>query len=303
MNSAWRALTPSSTSVVLMTSNTAPATAQASGLPPYVVPCTPTPKALAISVVVSIAPIGEAAAQSLRARQDVGNDALLHVREERAGAAHAALDLVQDQQRVVLVAQAARRLQELGRARRHPAFALHRLEDHGADVVAALLAKRGFQRRDVVVRNVREARRDSARSRVAYLAWPPAVTVNSVRPWNALSVEMTRNFCAPKRSLRVAPRELQRRFVGLGAGVAEEHALGERVVDETLREPQRRLVGHPVRHVPELLACSVERLTIAGWQCPSAVTATPLAKSMYMRPSWSQTREPSPRTGTKAAGA
>ena len=34
MNSEWRALTPSSTSVVLITSKTAPATAQASGLPP-----------------------------------------------------------------------------------------------------------------------------------------------------------------------------------------------------------------------------------------------------------------------------
>ena len=33
-----------------------------------------------------------------------------------------------------------------------------------------------------------------------YFAWPPAVTVISVRPWNALSVEITRNFCAPKRS-------------------------------------------------------------------------------------------------------
>ena len=51
------------------------------------------------------------------------------------------------------------------------------------------------------------------------------------------------------------------------------------------------------------LACSSSARTIAGWQWPSAVTATPLAKSMYIRPSWSQTREPSPRTGTNAAGA
>src|SRR5439155_4840377 len=50
-------------------------------------------------------------------------------------------------------------------------------------------------------------------------------------------------------------------------------------------------------------AWSVNALTIAGWQCPSAVTATPLAKSMYIRPCWSQAREPSPRTGMKGAGA
>ena len=34
-----------------------------------------------------------------------------------------------------------------------------------------------------------------------------------------------------------------------------------------------------------------------------AVTATPPAKSMYIRPSWSHTREPSPRTGRNGAGA
>ena len=59
MNSAWRAFTPSSTSVVLMTSNTAPATAHASGLPPYVVPCTPTRERARDVVVVSSAPIGK----------------------------------------------------------------------------------------------------------------------------------------------------------------------------------------------------------------------------------------------------
>jgi hypothetical protein len=31
-----------------------------------------------------------------------------------------------------------------------------------------------------------------------------------------------------------------------------------------------------------LCACSSSACTIAGWQWPSAVTATPLAKSMYM---------------------
>ena len=60
--------------------------------------------------------------------------------------------------------------------------------------------------------------------------------------------------------VRVAARELQRRLVRLGAGVAEEHALGERRVDEPLREPQRRLVGEPVRHVPELPRLLVERV-------------------------------------------
>ena len=86
---------------------------------------------------------------------------------------------------------------------------------------------------------------------VAYFAWPPAVTVNSVRPWNALTVEIDADLLRAEAIVRVAARELERRLVGLGARVAEEHALGERGVDEALREPQRRLVGEPVRHVPE----------------------------------------------------
>ena len=33
-----------------------------------------------------------------------------------------------------------------------------------------------------------------------YFACPPAVTVNSVRPWKAFCVDTTRIFCAPERS-------------------------------------------------------------------------------------------------------
>jgi hypothetical protein len=52
-----------------------------------------------------------------------------------------------------------------------------------------------------------------------------------------------------------------------------------------------------------LRACSSSAFIIAGWPWPSEVTATPLAKSMYRRPCWSHTRDPSPRTGRKGAGA
>ncbi len=33
-----------------------------------------------------------------------------------------------------------------------------------------------------------------------YFGWPPAVTVNSVRPWNALTAVITRIFPSPCRS-------------------------------------------------------------------------------------------------------
>jgi hypothetical protein len=103
------------------------------------------------------------AAEPLGAREDVRDDALLHVREERAGASHAALDLVEHEQRAVRRAQAPCRLEERRRAGRHAALALHGLEDDGADVVA-VRGELGLERRDVVVRHVRDARRAWGRS-------------------------------------------------------------------------------------------------------------------------------------------
>ncbi len=137
----------------------------------------------------------------------------------------------------------------------------------------------------------------------AYFAWPPAVTVNSVRPWKAFSVEITRSLCAPKRSCA------QRRASFSAASLASAPELQKNTrsanVDWTSRSASRSAgsLVNQFETCQSLRACSSSARTIAGWQWPSAVTATPLAKSTYMRPSWSQTREPSPRTGRNDAGA
>ncbi len=200
----------------------------------------------------------KSAADPLGRREDVRNDALLHVREQRAGAPHAALDLVEDQERVVLARQPACSLQERRRARRHPAFALHRLENHRADVVAAFVAERGLERRDVVVGDVRDARRARAEALCVL-----RLASGRDREQRAAVERVQRRDDAqlvrPEPVVRPAPRELQRRLVRFGAGIAEEHALGERAVDETLRESQRGLVREPVADVPELAGLLVER--------------------------------------------
>jgi hypothetical protein len=59
--------------------------------------------------------------------------------------------------------------------------------------------------------------------------------------------------------VRIAARELQCGLVRLGARIAEEHALGERRIGEAFREPQRRLVGEPVRHMPQRARLRFER--------------------------------------------
>ncbi len=201
----------------------------------------------------------EAAAQPLGARQDVRDDAFLHVREQRAGAAHAALDLVEDQQRVVLVAEPARRGQEFRRARNHAAFALHRLEDHGADVVAAFLGERRFEAGDVVVADVGESRGTRAES-VGVLGLAARGDGEERPAVEGVERRDDAKFLRAEMIVRVAARELERRFVRLGAGVAEEHALRERRIDQFFRQPQRRLVGHPVGDVPDGLRLIVQRL-------------------------------------------
>ena len=166
------------------------------------------------------------------------------------GAPHPALDLVEDEERAMGRAQAPGRLQVLGRSRDHSAFALHRLQDHRADL-GAVLRELALERRDVVVREVRDAGRiRSETARVLLLAAcghrEQRAAVEGVRRRD--HADLLRAVAI----VRVAAGELQRGLVRLGTGIAEEDALGERRVDEPLGEPQRGLVREPVGDVPEL---------------------------------------------------
>src|SRR5262249_44527172 len=76
----------------------------------------------------------KSAAQRLAQHGDVGLHAVLLVGEERAGAAHAALHLVDHEGGAQTVGALAQALQELLAGRHHAAFALHGLDDDGADV-------------------------------------------------------------------------------------------------------------------------------------------------------------------------
>ena len=95
----------------------------------------------------------EAAAERLRQRHDVGRHAGALVSEDLAGAAHAALHLVEDQQQAVLVAQFAQGFEELRRRCAHTALALHGL-DHDR---RGLRADRLLHRIEVAERDLVEA--------------------------------------------------------------------------------------------------------------------------------------------------
>ena len=120
--------TRSKNPVASITSSTALATAMASGLPPKVLPWLPARQRAGGLLLGEARADGKAAAQPLGRRHDVGLDAGPFMGEELAGAAHAALDLVEEQQQAVFVADGAQALQIFARGRAQAAFALHRLD-------------------------------------------------------------------------------------------------------------------------------------------------------------------------------
>ena len=75
-------------------------------------------------------------------------------------------------------------------------------------------------------------------------------------------------FLGPVVIVRVAAGELEGGFVGFRARVAQKHALGEGRVDELRGKPQRGLVGHPVRYVPERMRLLREHLDDRGVAVP-----------------------------------
>ncbi len=127
-----------------MVSITASATAQAIGPPPKVVPMSSYLSCPATRRDSSSADTGKPLPKRLGGRDDVGRDAVVIRAEGRAGAAHAALHLVENQHRAHLVAAPAQRLQHRLADVVGAAHALDRLDDHrrGVAIDESLDARR-----------------------------------------------------------------------------------------------------------------------------------------------------------------
>ena len=100
----------------------------ASGLPPNVVPWTPVVLPFA-ALAVKACPDGKPAADALGDRHDVRRDAGPFIGEQPAGAADAALDLVEEKQDALGVADRPQLLQEGVRNHANAAFALNGLDE------------------------------------------------------------------------------------------------------------------------------------------------------------------------------
>jgi hypothetical protein len=185
----------------------------------------------------------------------VRGHAKLLVCPERSGPPHPALDLVEDQQRAVLVTGLASGAKQLGLERVDAGLALDRLEQHRGRA----LVHRGGQRAGVVARHDPEAGHQGSERSLLRLLGRGGQRAH--RP----SVEAALHH-HELPSLAALAGQLERALDRLGARVAEEYATAERQVGEPLGEPHPGLRVEEVAHVhepPGLLAHRLDHARVA----------------------------------------
>ena len=168
------------------------------------------------------------------------------VGEPAAGPPEAGLDLVEDEEQVALIAPLPHLSQVAGRRRDDSDLAHHRLEQHRDGLVRG----GGLDGGGIVVRDVDEAVRQRP-ERVGVFVLPAG---GDRRKRSAVKRPGGGDDLERATSVPGAPlaRQLDRRLVGFGAGVAEEDARGKRQLDEPPRQLDLRLGEVQVRGVDQL---------------------------------------------------
>ena len=188
-----------------MTSSAALAAALTSGLPAKVEPWSPGREDVGVLRRGDERADRQPAAEALGQRHHVREDPVALVGEQRAGAPHPGLDLVDDQQRAVLVAGGADLVHELDRQRVHAGLALDQL-DHDARGVGPDGGRRRLGQHGV------EAGDERGEGRLLGL-----LRRRRQRAVGAAVEAAVEDDEAP--ALAALAGELERRLVGLGAGV------------------------------------------------------------------------------------
>ena len=219
-----------------ISSSTARAAWQATGLPTNVPPIVESPGASMISARPSTPGQRQAAGDRLGDADQIRLDAGLLDREERAGAAEAGLHLVGDEHDAVLVAELAQASQ-VGRGRGHePALALDRLDhDRGDRLRSDARRERPAERIERLGRGVAVARpavRVGERPRDR----PRARTARSPPCTDAASTSAT-SPCACDRGTRLRMRSRGPAGGSLGDLDGVLDGLGATVEEGSLRRP------------------------------------------------------------------
>ncbi len=191
---------------------------------------------------------GEATADAFGNGHDIRRDAGPFMREQLARAAGAGLDLVENEQQAVLVTQRTQAAQKLGRRLAHAAFALDGL-DHDGSRLGADGVSYGLEVAEGKVVEAVDLRAEAFE--ILLIAGG-----GERRQRAAVEGALECNDAPALRRARhivIAARSLDGAFAGLGARIAEEHAVGKSRCNKALS--QRFLPGDAiqVRCVPELL--------------------------------------------------
>ena len=137
----------------------------------------------------------QAGAECLGGQRDVAGNALVLGGEQRSGAAHAGLDLVDDQHDSVARRDLPKPFEEAGGLDNEAALALDRLDDHGCEVSGAVFGQKGLDLLEGLARSVRGgvARAPSVRGKRSPAKGPKLslygfsfavmAIVSWVRPW------------------------------------------------------------------------------------------------------------------------
>ena len=201
----------------------------------------------------------EAAAHALGDRGHVGLHARPVVAPHLAGTAETRVDLVVEQQQAEFVADRAQVLQELHRGAADTAFALDRLDqDAGGLVVHHVAHDVGVVERRVQVAGRRRAEAfevllvAGGRQRIQQAAVERRLEADQLVPLG-LAVHVL-----------ILADQLDAALDRLGARVAEEHGVGERVLDQPLGQLLAVADAEQVRGVPKLLALLDQSLDQVG---------------------------------------
>ena len=179
----------------------------------------------------------ETTAERLGERHDVRLDAGTLIGEQLAGAAHAALHLVEDQQHAVLVAQRAQAFQKLVRRHAHAALALDRLDqDRGGVRTDRLL-----HRLEIAERHLVEAVDHRAEAFEVFLLSAGRERRERAAMEGALEGDDAVAVGLAVHGVELA-RGLDRAFHRLGARIGEEHVIREALLAQAVGE--LLLLGH-----------------------------------------------------------
>ena len=179
----------------------------------------------------------------------------MHIREQIAGTPHPALYFIKDQQRLMFVAQRAQSFQEFRGCRGHAAFTLNRLDNNGAGVVV----HHRFHGMQIVKRHVDDVGRLRAKP-VGILRLAANGNGKEGASVEGIVEGDDFGFVRAMARCRVVARQLKSGFVGFGAGVHKQHALGKGRINDLAAQAQRRFVGEHVAGVPQGFALGFQRL-------------------------------------------